>query len=149
MRNMREGLKRIARRGEGRRRRAAALVEFAVVLPVLLTILFGIIEFGQIFMVRQTCQHAAREGCRVAVLQSTSKPYTSAGGPVYQCVQSIMTAAGINFSAGMMQVVEDTTDNPEVSITITVPYSEVSLTSYLGPIAPTISGSCAMRKEGT
>ena len=58
------------------RARAAAIVEFAVVSPLLLTILFGIIEYGYIFLVRQTLQNAAREGARIAVLQTTTEPYT-------------------------------------------------------------------------
>ena len=134
--------------GVGDRRRGAALVEFAVVLPVLLTIVFGIIEFGHIFMIRQTCQHAAREGCRIAVLQSTEKPYNAAGGPTYQRIAQVMTAAGVTFSADMLQITEDTTDDPSVTIQITVPYDQVALTHYLGSIAPHISGSCSMRKEG-
>ena len=52
--------------------RAAAVVELAVVLPFLLAILFGIIEFGWTFMVYQTVTNAAREGCRVAVLEGSS-----------------------------------------------------------------------------
>ena len=47
-----------ARRRNANRSRAAAIVEFAVVLPLLLTILFGIIEYGWVFMVRQTLQTA-------------------------------------------------------------------------------------------
>ena len=59
------------------RRRAGAIVEFAVILPLLLTILFGIIEFGYVFMVRQSLQHAAREGCRLASLQTSQAPYAN------------------------------------------------------------------------
>lgn len=131
------------------RRRGAALVEFAIVLPLLLTVLFGIIEFGQLFKVRLSAQQAAREACRIAVLQSTAKPYNSTSGPVMQKIQQIMTAAGVStYSASMVQIVEDTTADPTVAITITVPYEDVKLTGFLSVITNDITGSCSMRKEG-
>jgi Flp pilus assembly protein TadG len=131
------------------RRRAAALVEFAVVLPLLLTVLFGIIEFGQLFKVRLSAQQAAREACRIAVLQSTAKPYSDSGGPVMQKISQIMTAAGVStYSAGMVNIVEDSSGDPSVSVTITVPYDDVKLTGFLHVITSDITGSCSMRKEG-
>ena len=46
----------------------AAAVEFALILPVLLLLVFGIIEFGFIFNRWVTVTHAAREGVRVFAL---------------------------------------------------------------------------------
>jgi Flp pilus assembly protein TadG len=48
----------------------AAAVEFAFVLPVLLLLLFGIVEFGRAWNVRQTLTDAAREGARVAAVNN-------------------------------------------------------------------------------
>jgi Flp pilus assembly protein TadG len=48
----------------GSDQRGAAAVEFAVVLPLLLTMLFGIIEMGFVFNRWITVTHAAREGVR-------------------------------------------------------------------------------------
>ena len=45
-----------------------SLIEFAIVLPVLLLVVFGIIQFGIIFNAQITLTHAAREGARVAVV---------------------------------------------------------------------------------
>lgn len=146
-RNRIDRLMRGGRRGA--RRRGAALVEFAIVLPLLLTVLFGIVEFGQLFKVRLSAQQAAREACRIAVLQSTAKPYTTTSGPVMQKIQQIMTAAGVRtYNAGMVQITEDTTANPAVTITVTVPYEDVKLTGFLHVITKDITGSCSMRKEG-
>ncbi len=141
-------IKGLKRSGAGPRRRGAALVEFAVVTPVLLAILFGIMEFGQLFRVRQTAQHAAREGCRMAVLQSTAKPYSASSSPVYQRISEIMTAGGVAFSGGMLSITEDTPGDPTVSVTITVPYSDVSVTGFIGQVTENVSGTCSMRKEG-
>ncbi len=54
------------------RERGAGLAEFALVMPVLLMILFGIIEFGFAFRGSQAVEAAAREGGRLASLSSSS-----------------------------------------------------------------------------
>jgi Flp pilus assembly pilin Flp len=48
--------------------RGAAAVEFALVLPILLLLVFGIVEFGLAFNRWITVTHAAREGVRVYAL---------------------------------------------------------------------------------
>ncbi len=49
-----------------RRRHGQTLVEFALTLPILLVLLFGIIEFGRIFQAWVTLQNAARAAARYA-----------------------------------------------------------------------------------
>ncbi|MDP9884815.1 Flp pilus assembly protein TadG [Sinomonas atrocyanea] len=51
--------------------RGAAAVEFALVLPALLLLVLGIIDFGRIFSAQQTLTYAARAGARVMVLQNS------------------------------------------------------------------------------
>ena len=58
----------MSRHGLGVRRRGAATVEFALVLPLLLGLLFGIIEFGLLFKDQLSIQQAAREGVRTAAV---------------------------------------------------------------------------------
>lgn len=50
------------------KRRGMAVVEFALVVPVLLTLLMGIIEFGYLVRDNLTLANAAREGARVGSL---------------------------------------------------------------------------------
>lgn len=124
-------------------RRAAAVVEFAVVLPLLLTILFGIIEYGWVFMVRQTLQTAAREGCRLAVLQTTVEPYTN----VVDRVNQVMAPTGLSSYTITMTHATDT--NPLETIEVAVPYNDVSLMGgFFGTHDYDLAGSCTMRKEG-
>ena len=52
------------------RRRGQALVEFALVLPLLLLLLVGLVEFGRAWNLHQVVTDASREGARHAVLQS-------------------------------------------------------------------------------
>ena len=49
-----------------------AAVEFAIILPVLALILFGVLEFGRVWSQYQVFQGAAREGARCAAVASTS-----------------------------------------------------------------------------
>ncbi|WP_019413199.1 TadE/TadG family type IV pilus assembly protein [Paenisporosarcina sp. TG20] len=44
------------------------LVETALIIPILLMILFGITDFGRIFHVYLTLDHAGREAARVATV---------------------------------------------------------------------------------
>ena len=54
------------RRGE----RGAAAVEMALILPVLLLLVGGIIDFGRAFNAQMTLTQAAREGARMQSLLS-------------------------------------------------------------------------------
>lgn len=48
----------------GGRQRGAALVEFAIVVPLLVLLLFGIVEFGWVLAQFNEVRHAAQEGAR-------------------------------------------------------------------------------------
>lgn len=68
----------------------ANAVEFALVLPVLVLLLIGIMQFGQAFSAYLAVTHAAREGARLAsvdkfdsgVVATRAVPLTIAGGLV-------------------------------------------------------------------
>ena len=52
--------------------RGAVAVEFALILPLLLVILFGIVQFGITFNRQQGIHAAAREGARIGSLPGTT-----------------------------------------------------------------------------
>ena len=51
-----------------RNKRGQALIEFAFILPFLLVIVGGIVDFGLAFFVGQVIQNAAREGARAGAV---------------------------------------------------------------------------------
>ncbi len=123
-------------------RRGAAVVEMAVVTPLLLMILFGIIEFGWMFMVQETLTNAVREAARTGILQ----------GSTHADMQARFDAAvaPTGLAGTPLDITDATVDNPIVTVRVAVPYSQVSLAgNWLGlNIDRTIGSSCSMRKEG-
>lgn len=53
------------------------MVEFAIVLPLLLLLIYGIISFGAQFLVLQTLKQAASDGARAAVAGTTQSSEVS------------------------------------------------------------------------
>lgn len=124
------------------RRRAAAVVEFAVVLPLLLVLLLGIIEFSWVFMVRQTLINAAREGCRVAVLRTASDNQVLAR--VSDVMEPLGFAEGEQWTMQMSEINE-----PVQTVTVSIPLQQVLITGgYVLTGDFDLSGECSMRKEG-
>ena len=74
----------------GRDERGQFMVEFALLLPVFLMLLFGIVEFGAAWRTSQVLTNSAREGARVAILAS------STADSVRNIVRSRLTAGGLN-----------------------------------------------------
>ena len=63
------------------RQQGAAMVEFAIILPILIVLVFGIIEFGRAFNADISLTHAAREGAReYAITQDTTAGINAAKG---------------------------------------------------------------------
>jgi len=56
-----------------KREQGQALVEFAIVLPILLMVVCGIIDFGWLFYNQLSVQNACREGARFACVNATSE----------------------------------------------------------------------------
>ena len=69
-----------------RRERGQSMVEFALVLPLFLTIVFAVVEIGRAFATKQALTIAAREGARVLIL-----PYGA--GLSYKSESAVQTAA--------------------------------------------------------
>lgn len=68
-------------------KKGQSIVEFAVLLPIVLMVLFGITEFGRAIMVKNVLHTAAREGARLAVVSDS----TSAHGRV----MDVLNAASV------------------------------------------------------
>jgi len=59
-----------ARRSRGNGQNGAALVEFAVLAPLLILLVLGIVEFGWLFGQYNDVRHGTREGARFAAVNA-------------------------------------------------------------------------------
>jgi Flp pilus assembly protein TadG len=73
--------------------RGASAVEFAILLPVLMLVLFGTIDFGMVMYSREVLTNASREGARAGIVQQTPKPTV---GQIQSVVTTYLSSTGIN-----------------------------------------------------
>ncbi len=73
-----------------RSERGAVLIEAAIVLPLLLLVVLGIMDFGRVFQRYEVLTNAAREGARVCVLPGYS------AADVKSRVEQYLDAGGLN-----------------------------------------------------
>jgi Flp pilus assembly protein TadG len=134
-------------------RRGSAVLDAALVFPILLSLTFGCIEFGHYFFIKHTLQGAAREGARAAAAPSSTNT------DVTTAVSSSMTAAGINAANYQVKIRNsgDTTDinvNTQTAGTALLIKVQCSWdTVGLRPMrligsGKTVVGMTTMRKEG-
>ena len=102
-----------------------SLVEFAILVPVLMGVVIGIFEFGRAWNVDQVLTNAAREGARLAVIETSSE------GDVIEAVETALTNASLDSSLATISVdgVEDDYGSP-ATVQIAYPYEFI----FLGPI---------------
>lgn len=140
--------KRQKRMRNDRARRGATALEFAIVLPIFLLVIVGIIEFGRAVMVQQVITNCAREGARKAVVPGATNAQVEA------VIDNYMTNAGLSgHSRSIVNVTRDpetlstALSGDEISITVSIDYADVSwgLTTWLAD--KTLSSSVVMRKE--
>ena len=72
--------------------RGAELIEFAVVLPLLLLLIAGIVDFGMMFRTYEAVTNAAREGARVGVLPGYDVPDVQARVDAYLAASGLTGA---------------------------------------------------------
>lgn len=106
------------------------MVEMAVVTPLLLTLLLGIVQYGYLFMCQQSIVHAASEACRVATLPGTTQQ------DIQAAVDRYMSSAKLSGYAVAIQRANPPTTLTE-SVSVSIPYERVCLVGdFLGGLVP-------------
>jgi Flp pilus assembly protein TadG len=115
-------------------RRATACVEFALILPVLMIFVLGMLEMGRYIEVRQILTSAAEEGAR----QASTGQLTNA--QVVNVVTGCVKAAGLPTTGLTVTVADLTNPGTDVSgatcmdnlqVTVTIPFVNVRWCSSL------------------
>lgn len=112
--------------------RGAVAVEFAILAPVLIMILMGIIEFGRAYNAQVSLTNAAREGVRVMAISNNQAPARAAARNAAVSLNPGLVDSNITFTAA--------TCAPNRQMTVTVTYSLSTLTGIAGPFAMTGRG---------
>lgn len=117
-----------------------AVVEFALVLPILLLVVFGITEFGRALMTVNVLTAAAREGARIAAVGADSTT-------VVTRVMDVLNAANVTAVANGITVAGPDANK---AITVTVETDFQVLSAKVLPMQGIIRlrGSTVMRFEG-
>lgn len=126
------------------KRRGASAVEFAIVAPVFIMLVLGMIEVGRALMVQQVLINASRVGARNATTVAATEDTAVSAAEDY--------AAGVGIAGVDVQV----TPNPasaiagsEVTVTTTIDFASVSwLPSPWFMGGKTLTSTSVMRKEG-
>lgn len=139
-------------------RRGAVMVEMALVLPLFVMLVLGIIEFGRAMMIANLVTNAAREGARMAVLDGSSN------SEVTNTIQTFLKSAVSNsLTAGDMSVTITVTPAPGnpnpannianasardlVTVKVQVPFNKVALIPGKYLAGKQLTGQSAMRHE--
>jgi Flp pilus assembly protein TadG len=122
-------------------------VEFAVIALPFVIIIFGIVEIARGIMVQHQLTDAARVGCRVAVIEGRSDTDVNAA------VNSTLAGMGISGASTTVKV-NDVTANAstasaydEITVSVTVPVTQVSWLPFLNYLANNITGQYTLRRE--
>ena len=114
------------------RERGQGLVEFALILPILMILLLGILEFGFIFQNHQGLEYATREGARTASAlangqngqngQPSATTCQTIDDQVIAAVQRVVMSKGSPVTVGNITQIriykyDDTTQGPTLTTT--------------------------------
>jgi Flp pilus assembly protein TadG len=114
---------------EGQRERGQGLVEFVLVLPIFLLLVFAIIDFGMGFHAWLTVTNSAREGARVGAVRATQA----------EIVQKVQDTSDSLDQSDMTITVTNAQGTPGTSVVVDVDY-EYTLITPLDNILGMISG---------
>lgn len=139
-----------------RDRRGAALVEMALVLPIFMAVVLGIVEFGRAMMVGQMVTNAAREATRLAIIDGSTNSavetwvddfLSDAVGVSAADVTTTITVVAAPGNDDPLNEVGNAQARDLVTVKVSVPFDKVSYVpgSYLN--GKNLSAQSSMRHE--
>lgn len=123
-------LKRITRR-TGKKEGGQSLVEFALVLPIFLLVLFAIVDFGMAFHAWITVTNSAREGARLGAVRASEDDIKL----------RVLDTTGMLDQTKLLVSVTNAEGNPGESVVVDVSYAYSLLSPLAGIVGVISAGS--------
>lgn len=109
--------------------RGANVLEAALTIPLLMTMVFGMVDFGRAFNVYQVVTDAAREGARYSVAPNPGTTILPTPAAVQAYVQSYLDSGSIKgATVNVNQSYGSTVNNVSTmstEVTVTEPYASI------------------------
>jgi Flp pilus assembly protein TadG len=121
------------------RERGAAAVEFALILPVLLLMVFGMLEFSRAYNTQISLSGAAREGARVMAIHDDADMAVDAAIAAAPSVNPVVTSGDITITPASCSSGEQ--------VEFSIDYDLPLMTGFFGVTLP-ISGVGVMQCGG-
>lgn len=138
-----------ARRGRNDRRlqdSGASLAEFALVLPVLVMLVFGIVEFGIAFTKAQAIEAAAREGARLASIEAST--YADVNARVNDALTGIPMSGPPTVGVTVDGAPSTCLNQPGKAVTVTVSATHlINIPLVVSNYAVNLNGTAVFRCE--
>jgi TadE-like protein len=108
-------------------RRGVVAVEFAVVAPILLALVFGLIQLGRAYEMQNLLEVAAREGARFASMDRDGMlaPNESASDKLVSDVKNFLASNGIDKDDVTVEIKD--VENPDQDFDIDDPANDLKL----------------------
>jgi len=122
-------------------------LEFAIVAPIFFLLVLGIIEIGRGVMVRHMLTNAARQGCRLGIIEGTSN------AQINNAATAALAPTGISNDSVTVQVNDGSSDaanaqpGDEITVVVSVPVQNISWVPNVQFLSGSVSGQYTMRRE--
>jgi Flp pilus assembly protein TadG len=128
-------------------RHGAAVLEFAIVAPLVFLFVLALIELGRGLMVTHLLTKAARQGCRVGIVEGKST------SDITTAVTSALSGVGISGDSVSVQVNDGAADastaqaGDEITVVVSAPVSSVTWVPVTRFLSGNLSGQYTLRRE--
>lgn len=134
------------RAASGRRQRGVASIELVLVLPILATLVFGVVEFGKAWAQKTDVQHGAREVARLAAVNDGAPDLSGdaqTAAIVAEACSHMQDSAGAEVTISF-ETVGGTSAGDVIVVEIDQAFDPVT---GIVPISPTLSGRVELLLE--
>jgi Flp pilus assembly protein TadG len=119
-----------------KKQEGASLVEFSLLAPLFVVLLFGLVEFGLSIYSKGVLANASREGARFGVVYTTPRKTNT---EVQSRVQDYLTKSGFTNTATINVTGAGGASGSALTVAVTYPYTFQVLPNFVSSLAGTLN----------